>query len=127
MDMKFDVDPKDFADAVKRTVLGRSEMLDIEGAGSYVVVNNQKTLVPVDEATTKLSIKPHITKMTATYIEDEVGPETEYAPNIEYGRRDMPNYPIQPFIRPSATGRPMKETLLEMSREFGNIVVRLWR
>jgi hypothetical protein len=31
-----------------------------------------------------------------------VGSNLEYAAAVEYGRPDMPNYPAQPYLRPSA-------------------------
>lgn len=127
MKANFEIDASDFEAAARRAISNKNDMLQIAGAGSYVIINKQKSLVPVDTAATKTSIRSHITSATNTHVEDEVGPETEYAPVIEYGRKDMPNYPIQPFIRPSAYGKPLKDTLAAIAREFGNIVVSKWR
>jgi len=87
--------------ALGAAALSADDLLQIEGAGQYVLVNGMRMRVPVDTAATKNSIMPHIIEQSETRIVDEVGPETVYAPAIEYGRPDMPNYPIQPFIRPT--------------------------
>jgi len=104
MSISMKVDISGLQNALKKIELSESDMINLVGAGSYVIVNRQRQLVPVDTAATKDSIKSHIIESSKTRVEDEVGPETNYAPNIEYGRKDMPNYPIQPFIRPSIEG-----------------------
>jgi len=80
------------------------DMLGIEKPMALTVVNRQRSLVPVDTAATKTSIKPDIQTATATKVEDHIGPSTDYAPYIEFGVTSKPNYPIQPFVRPSVNG-----------------------
>lgn len=121
------VDDSGFSKSAKNVKLSRSDMLSIEGAGAAIVQNTQKTLVPVLTAATKTGINSHIITATDTLVEDEIGPETDYAPVIEYGRKDMPNYPIQPFIRPSAFGNNATNALKAISTAFGLLVGQKWR
>jgi len=104
MSISMKVDISGLQNALNKIKLSESDMINLIGAGSYVIINKQRQLVPVLTAATKTSIKSHIIESSETKVEDEVGPETNYAPNIEYGRKDLPNYPIQPFIRPSIEG-----------------------
>lgn len=104
MSISMTVDIKGLQEALKKIDLSESDMLNLIGAGSYVINNAQRLRVPVQTGATKTSIKSHIVESSKDRVEDEIGPETVYAPNIEYGRKDMPNYPIQPFIRPSIVG-----------------------
>lgn len=127
MKADFDVDTSKLKQAAKNAVLTADDLLEIGRAGSAVVQQSQKTKVPVDTGATRASIKDHIVTSTRTYFEDDIGPETEYAPNIEYGRKDMPNYPIQPFVRPSATGDKGAEALAAVSRAYGETVVKKWQ
>lgn len=82
--------------------LTTADGLAIEKSGALVLVNQMRVLVPVDSGATKLSIGQHVVTATPSLIEDEVGPETNYAPNIELGIRERPGYPMQPFVRPAA-------------------------
>ena len=111
--------------ALKEAKLTAADLLQIEGAGAWVLVNGMRMRVPVDTGATRASIKPHITENTDTRLVDEVGPETIYAPAIEYGRRDMPNYPIQPFIRPTVEedGAQVQRVI---SAAFGELVKQRW-
>lgn len=95
------VDTKGIRDALKKIELYRDDLIFIEGAGSYPLVNGMRRLVPVDTGATKLSIRSHLVEFTDERIVDDIGPDTEYAFYIEYGIEDEPNYPIQPFIRPA--------------------------
>ena len=99
---KTSVDTSDFDRRIRAIEFGADDLLHMAGAGSAVLVNGMRMRVPVDTGATRASIKSHIVTSRRTYVEDDVGPETDYAPNIEYGRRDMPNYPIQPYVRPTA-------------------------
>ena len=93
------------ADALlNRLDLSKPDMLDIEKPIALTIVNKQREKVPVDTAATKTSIGPHIETATDKQVVDHVGPETDYAPFIELGVATKPNYPIQPFIRPSVFG-----------------------
>jgi len=97
------VDISKFGPALDRKKLTRQNMLDIRGAGARIVINKQRELVPVDTGATRASINSHIIEATEKRVVDEIGPETDYAPFIEFGTSN-PNYPIQPFVRPSIEG-----------------------
>ena len=126
------VNTKQFEKVLKSAKFTRQQLLDIRGAGAAVIVNHQRELVPTDLGTTKLSIRSHIIEATATRVEDEVGPETDYAPYLEYGtgifaeagngrqggwryKDAKGNWHFtmgmkpQPFIRPSIEGAKGKE------------------
>ena len=119
------VDASDFIKAINGIKLDANDMLQVEGAGAKVQINRQKSLVPVDTAQTKLSIGEHYKKISAHYIEDDIGAETTYAPAIEYGRADMPNYPMQPFVRPAAHSG-YTETIRVIGKAFGKLVLIRW-
>lgn len=85
MNVTIKLDTSQFKDALKKITLDRQDLLDIEGAGAYVAVNGMRMRVPVQTAATKNSIKPHIVEADNTHVIDEVGPETDYAPYLEYG------------------------------------------
>ena len=80
------------------------DMLAIEKPMGLTVVNKQRQDVPVDTAATKNSIQPDIQTATVEKVVDHIGPSTDYAPSIEFGVTSKPNYPIQPFVRPSVKG-----------------------
>ena len=126
MKPKFDVDASDFITAINGIALSAKDMLQVEGAGAKVQINRQKGLVPVDTAETKLSIGEHYAEISARRIVDDIGAETIYAPNIEYGRADMPNYPMQPFVRPAAHSG-LNETISVIGRAFGDLVISRWQ
>jgi len=119
------VDTSKMLKALHDIELSAVEMLHVEGAGAKVQVNRQKNLVPVDTAATKLSIKEHYEEISAHRIVDNIGAETTYAPNIEFGRADMPNYPMQPFVRPAAHSG-LKETVSAISSAVGSLLVNKW-
>ena len=126
MKMDLTLDTSKFTDALGRAVIGADDLLNIEGAGAAVVIGNQKLSVPVDTAATRNSIRSHIVTSRRDYIEDDIGPETEYAPYIEYGVASKPNYPIQPFIAPSAAGMSKRDCLNAISTAFGLTVIKKW-
>jgi len=101
--MSITVDLKDFNKAIDKAKFSRQEIMDIMGVGAAVVKTTQKLLVPVDTGATRASIKEYFNADTKV-SEVDIGPNTEYAPYIEYGTSN-PNYPIQPFVVPSATGK----------------------
>lgn len=100
-------------------------MLRIAGAGASVQIKGQRQRVPVDTGATRASVASHIEESTETRVVDEIGPETNYAPDIEYGKRDAPGYPIQPFVRPTAEEDELA-TYHAMSREFGRKIKERW-
>lgn len=103
MKLSIKIDMRDFYRMIDDITLTEREMLQIAGSGAKVQQNGQKMRVPVDTAATKNSIIAKPDEASATRVVMDIGAYTEYAPNIEYGRRDMPNYPIQPFVRPTVT------------------------
>lgn len=84
--------------------LTKNDLLDIEKAPALTIVNSQRQDVPVDTSATKNSIMQHVQSSSAEGVIDHIGPETDYAPYIELGVASNPNYPIQPFVRPSVFG-----------------------
>ena len=106
--MTFKVDDREVIAALKKGLLSVGEMLSIEKPGALTIVNKQRQDVPVDTAATKNSIQPDIQIATAEQVIDHIGPSTDYAPSIEFGVTSKPNYPIQPFVRPSVTGYETK-------------------
>lgn len=121
----FDVDASDFIRAINGIKLDANDMLQVEAAGAKVQINKQKALVPVDTAATKISISEHYEEISARRIVDNIGAETDYAPEIEYGRADMPNYPMQPFVRPAAHSGS-GQTISAIGRAFGKLVAGRW-
>jgi HK97 gp10 family phage protein len=79
------VDAKAFKRALKDININASELLQIEGAGAYTLVNGMRMRVPVKSSATKNSISPHIVESSDVRVVDDVGPETNYAPYLEYG------------------------------------------
>jgi hypothetical protein len=119
------VDDKAFQDALKAIRLSADDLSQIEGAGARVQINGQRQRVPVDTGATRASVDSHIEESTEKRVVDEIGPETEYAPNIEYGKQDAPGYPIQPFVRPTAE-EDKDQTLEAIATAFGQTVIRRW-
>lgn len=101
--MTFKVDDREVI-AFLNKGLTAGEMLSIEKPMGLTVVNKQRQDVPVDTADTKNSIQPDIQSATSLQVVDHVGPSTDYSPSIEFGVTSKPNYPIQPFVRPSVNG-----------------------
>jgi hypothetical protein len=127
-DMKpgMDVDVSGFINAIQKIGPTADDLLNIGGAGAAVVAMHQKILVAKDTHATENSIRSHIVKSTRTELIDDIGPETTYAPNIEYGRKDMPNYPIQPFVVPSATGNNKRDCLNAITTAFHTWILSKW-
>jgi HK97 gp10 family phage protein len=103
-------DVSEFKDKMDKMKFTSKEVKDVLGAGAAVVKTTQKLLVPVDTGATRASIIERFVGGTSV----EIGPSTEYAPYIEYGTSN-PNYPIQPFVVPSATGRSKARALRAMA------------
>jgi len=85
MTIRLKIDDAKIMRVLRRAPLSVNDMLGIEGTGAKVIVNEQRSLVPFDTAATKLSIDSHIEEMSVKKIVDEIGPETHYAPYLEYG------------------------------------------
>jgi len=120
------VDTSGFDAAMVKAKMGADDLLNIAGAGAAVVSSTQKVLVPVDTGATRSSINSHIQTSTRTQVIDDIGPETEYAPYIEYGVASKPNYPIQPFVVPSAHGNNARSAQNAISRAFGAWLSEIW-
>jgi HK97 gp10 family phage protein len=122
MKISMTVDDTKLKLALKGIVLKKQDLLDIEGAGAYVVVDGERMRVPVDTAATKNSIKPHILEADDNHVVDEVGPETLYAPYLEYGTYKMK---AQPFVRPTVA-EDADKVQAAVSAALGAIVEERW-
>jgi len=127
MKADFKVDASKLLNALEHVRIGADDLMQMGMAGSAPVKAFQIMKVAKDTRATELSISDHIVTSQRDIFVDEIGPETEYAPNIEYGRRDMPNYPIQPFVVPSAHGNSYNECLHAISVAFGLHLVSKWK
>lgn len=54
--------------------------------------------VPVDTGNLRSSI---VSKLEASKLKATVSTDVEYAPYVEFGLRNNPEYPKQPFMRPA--------------------------
>jgi HK97 gp10 family phage protein len=99
VDMSMTIDTTDFDEMMRRARLTESDLLNIEGAGAAVLVNAMRTKVPVDTGATRASVMSHIVSSSNIKVEDDIGPETNYAPYLEYGTKRMR---AQSFVRPAA-------------------------
>ena len=99
------VDDREVKAFLKSATITEAEMLAIEKPMALTIVNNQRILVPKDTHATELSIRPDVQSSSPTEVIDHIGPSTNYAPSIEFGIIEKPNYPIQPFVRPTASGK----------------------
>lgn len=111
--------------ALQNVKLTSNELLQIEGAGAYILINRQRILCPWLTGATRTSIRSHYTEISPNRITDEIGPETNYAPNIEYGIKDKPNYPKQPFVRPAAV-EGLREVISVIGTTTGEVIKRRW-
>jgi hypothetical protein len=123
--MKTEVNIKDLEKALRAISFGAGDLLQLEGAGAFTLVNGMRRRVPVDTSATQNSIKSHVVSATAQQVVDDVGPETAYAPYIEYGVHSKPNYPIQPFVRPTAQ-QDFEKVLRAIGVAFGAMLVARW-
>lgn len=100
MKIQIKTDIAKFESLMKSIKLDSVKMLAIEKVPATYIINNQKLLVQKDTHATEKSIQSHYVRVNNVIVEDDIGPETDYAPYIEFGTTN-PNYPIQPFIRPA--------------------------
>lgn len=119
------VDTSQLEKALKAIDFKGIDLLNIEGAGAAVLVNGMRMRVPVDTAATKNSVQSHITEQTDVQVVDEVGPETSYAPYIEYGVKSKPGYPSQPFVRPTVQ-EDFSKVVKAIGTAFGQLLVERW-
>jgi hypothetical protein len=97
-----EIDISQFKKAMDKAKFTSQEVTDVLTAGAVVVHSAQFRTVAHDTYDTRnsIDIQPDPSDKAALLI----GPHTTYAPYIEYGTSN-PNYPIQPFVVPSATGQ----------------------
>ena len=119
------VDASNFKKALAGIAINASDLLQIEGTGAYTLVNGMRMRVPFDTLATKNSIMPHIVESSDVRVVDEVGPETDYAPAIEFGIPEKPNYPIQPFVRPTAF-EDLAKVVSAIGNSFAKLVISRW-
>jgi len=120
------VDTSELHKALRQITLFEDDLIYIEGAGAAILVNGMRGRVPVDTSATQNSIRSgHFVELSDTRVVDDIGPETDYAPVIEYGRDDMPNYPIQPFVRPTAID-DFSKVIRAIGFALGEIVLLRW-
>ena len=123
--MNMTVDTSDFDRAMNAMKISSGELMHIAGAGSAVMKTTQKLLCPVDTGATRLSILEEF--FPGDRVADiEVGPRTDYSPYIEFGTSN-PNYPIQPFVRPSAFGTSKVNVLKAVANAFMMMVMEKWK
>lgn len=80
------VDLSQFERRIAKAHLKKQDLLDVEGPGALVLINESRLRAPVGEtAALKTSINQHIVESTDTRLVDEVGPEVLYGPYVEYG------------------------------------------
>jgi hypothetical protein len=101
--MTVKVNDKEVREMLGRFRLTRKNMLDIAMPTALTIVNSQRTLVPKDTHDTENSVQPAVIAATKDLVTVQIGPSTEYSEYIEFGTTN-PNYPIQPFVRPSVVG-----------------------
>jgi len=146
--MKSSVDTRELDKALAAINFKGGDLLNVEGAGAAVLVNGMRMRVPVKLAATKNSIMSHIDENTDTRIVDEVGPETDYAPYLEYGTGEFAEggngrkggwrykdeegnwhftfgMKAQPFVRPTAI-EDLDSVIKAIGTTFGRLVVDLW-
>jgi len=119
------IDTREVISKFKDLVLHEADLVDILRPMSFTVANKQKQDVPVDTAATKTSIMPFEHKRSNVEVVDDIGPQTDYAPSIEYGIKSKPSYPIQPFVRTSVYGYVNR--IVRVGKiAFNRVVMRKW-
>lgn len=103
--MSATVDTREVDAFLKKAVFSAAEMLIMEKPIGLSILNVQRQLVRVVTGNLQGSITTQIMVSTPRLVSDHIGPNTPYAAAVEFGRPDMPNYPIQPYVRPSANVR----------------------
>lgn len=122
--MTVKVDTSEVDAFIKKAFFTKAEMLIMEKPMALTVVNTQRTLVPKDSHATELSVAPDIQSATPLKVIDHIGPSTDYAPFVEFGVASKPNYPIQPFVRPSAMGAGAQLVFKVAAAAFKKMVFR---
>ena len=115
---KTTVDISEFLAFVGKAALTGSDLLKIEKPGALTILNTQRMLVPVDKGTLKLSINTQVQSSNSRETISHTGPNTVYAAAVEFGRPDLPNYPIQPYVRPSGMVAGARSVIKTMEAAF---------
>lgn len=118
------VDTSEADELFRNLGLSATNMLTIQKPGAVTIINIQRQLVPVDTAATKLSIDEQVQSSSALEVVNHIGPGTLYAPSIEFGVASKPNYPIQPFVRPSGMVAGAKAVIKALEAAFTAIIRR---
>jgi HK97 gp10 family phage protein len=147
MKLGMDVDVSGFINAIQKIGPTADDLLNMAGAGAAVVAMHQKMGVRKDTRATQNSIRSHIIKSTRTEVIDDIGPETEYAPYLEYGTGEFAEkggrkggwvYPYkdgfrftlgmkpQPFVRPSAHGNKRRDCINAITTAFHHWILSKW-
>jgi HK97 gp10 family phage protein len=142
------VDTSQLEKALKAIDFKGADLLNIEGSGAAVLSNGMKMRVRKDTAATANSVQSHIVEKTDNRVIDEVGPETTYAPWLEYGtgekaekgdgRKGGWSYKdtdgnwhftrgmkAQPFVRPTAQ-QDFDKVIRAIGTTFGQLLVQRW-
>ena len=118
MTISVNVDISQFKKAMDKAELKPQEVTDILTAGAVVIHSAQFRTVAHDTYATRNSIDIQPGRGASLLI----GPHTDYAPYIEYGTSN-PNYPVQPFVVPSATGKNRARTIKAMAHALISTLV----
>lgn len=124
--LDIEIDDRKVLKALKRAKMSETDMLEIEAPMGLTVVNKQREKVPVLTAATQNSVTPEIQEASDEKVVDHIGPQTDYAPSIEFGIKKRPNYPIQPFVRPSIFGNE-RNIINVATTAYKKVLRRLWQ
>lgn len=141
-------DTKQFDAALKKITIDVATLQKFEQKGARVLIDGMKERAAVDSGEMRDGIQSHITEASIQKIEDEVGPEKDYAIYQEYGTgiyaengqgrstpwvyrrkdgtfiRTVGNRP-HPFVRPTAINDKDK-TVKAIEDEFKRFVLTKW-
>lgn len=149
MKMKLQVDATKMLRSTDKAKLSRNDMEDISQQGTIVITMRQRKEVAVDTRETQSSIATEITKDGADKFITETGPNTPWAPYLEYGtgeyaekgdgrkggwfyvdRKGQWHFTLgmhpQPFVRPSVDKNPMG-IITPIINEFKRKMASKWQ
>lgn len=148
--LKLDIDIKKMVSQLDHMKFSSLDLLTIEQDGAEVNIQTQQDLVPLDLGTTRDSIQSHITKSTPTWVEDEIGPETDYSIYLEYGTGEYAEngngrkggwrykdskgqwhftfgMKPQPYVRPSAKGTNLRSVFAAIAQAYIAYIRSKWK
>lgn len=76
------------------------ELLDFMSALGGVIQENAERIVPVDTMALQRDLHHEETREGAL-VSTQVGSDLDYSTAVELGRRDLPAYPVQPYLKPA--------------------------